>query len=223
MSRFCTISPTGVIQQGHKKMTDDISYFSVENQVTVKLKIKRSEFICTLGPAQNLSRAKEFISAVSGTHKTATHNCWAYAVGDKARICHSSDAGEPSGTAGKPMLGVFRRHRLTHVAAVVTRYYGGVKLGVRGLMDAYSKAVDDAVSLAVLKQQVETIRLHIHVAYEVNEALIRRLKQFHVEFKKNRYDAQVEHTADVAVTDKMAVLALLDQYRAVGRLTYRIL
>ncbi len=121
---------------------------SVADPVRQGNKIKRSVFVCRLSYADTIDAAKNFISKVSKEYKTATHNCWAYVVGDSAQISHCSDAGEPPGTAGKPMLNTLLSHNMTCTAAVVTRYYGGVKLGVRGLIEAYALAVDQTIGQA---------------------------------------------------------------------------
>lgn len=126
------------------------SYYSVgrtlEDPVRMaELKIKRSIFIGRLCFADSAEAAKAFITRISRENKTVSHNCWAYVVREKADVYHSSDAGEPSGTAGKPMLNALFAHDMTQVAVVVTRYYGGVKLGVRGLIQAYFDTVTAAI------------------------------------------------------------------------------
>ena len=204
-------------------MADDIPYYSIEKQVSARLKIKRSDFVCTLAPVADLAQAKTFISQVSKANKTATHNCWAYVVGEDARVFHSSDAGEPSGSAGKPMLNALMHHRLTDVAAVVTRTYGGVKLGMRGLMDAYFEAVDEAVSRAGLIRRIPLMGLSIQVQYDFNGTLLSQMKQFQIELKRTDYTNQVCHTLQVALADKSAVLELLERHRSAGRLTFSCL
>ena len=78
-------------------------FYSTQGQRTTNIKIKRSVFICTMEYVESIDEAKTFISTISRENQTATHNCWAYIVGEQGDIFHSSDAGEPSGTAGKPM------------------------------------------------------------------------------------------------------------------------
>src|SRR5687768_10618077 len=117
-------------------MKEEQPFFIIDRDFEAEVKIKNSVFICHLRPAQTVEEAKAFISEISGQYKDATHNCWAYITGKNGDIFHSSDAGEPAGTAGKPILNTLNKYRLTNISAVVTRYYGGVKLGVRGLIDA---------------------------------------------------------------------------------------
>ncbi len=203
-------------------MADDTHYYSIEKQTKHSVKIKRSEFICVLEPVETLAQAKTFISQVSKKNRIATHNCWAYIVGDQARTYHCSDAGEPSGTAGKPMLNAFFHHKLTDVAAVVTRNYGGVKLGVRGLMDAYFNVVDETVAKSSLKSRIQVICVTIHVRYEFNDPLLNQLGQYQIDIQNTVYTDKVSHRVDVAKKDGEKVKDLLEQYRLSGHLAYNV-
>ncbi|ODN29892.1 IMPACT family protein [Fervidobacterium thailandense] len=128
----------------------DVERFkTIEGRVERTIKIERSEFIATLSYAETDEDARTFISEISKKYKDATHNCPAYRILTVNGIVEfSSDAGEPSGTAGVPMLNVLRREGLLNVAVVVTRYFGGVKLGIRGLIEAYSRSVEEVVRYA---------------------------------------------------------------------------
>ena len=107
--------------------------------------IKKSQFICRLFPAQNENEAKEIIREISEKYRDATHNCTAYVVSDGEGY---DDDGEPGGTAGRPMLNVLKKNEMENVVAIVTRYFGGIKLGAGGLVRAYSKSVLETLSIA---------------------------------------------------------------------------
>ena len=107
--------------------------------------IKKSQFICRLFPAQTESEAKEIINEISEKYKDATHNCTAYVVSDGEGF---DDDGEPGGTAGRPMLNVLKKNDMENIVAIVTRYFGGIKLGAGGLVRAYSKSVLEALAIA---------------------------------------------------------------------------
>ena len=107
--------------------------------------IKKSQFICRLFPAQTESEAKEIINEISEKYKDATHNCTAYVVNDGEGF---DDDGEPGGTAGRPMLNVLKKNDMENIVAIVTRYFGGIKLGAGGLVRAYSKSVLEALAIA---------------------------------------------------------------------------
>ena len=114
--------------------------------------IEKSRFICSLKKVQSEAEAQEFIKAVKKEYWDASHNCSAYLIDEMAQ--RSSDDGEPSGTAGLPMLEVLRKQNLCRVAAVVTRYFGGIKLGAGGLVRAYGGTVAQALSQAGLAERV---------------------------------------------------------------------
>ncbi|XIE77679.1 YigZ family protein [Streptomyces sp. SBR177] len=107
--------------------------------------INRSRFICALAPVATEAEAQEFVARIRREHPTATHNCFAYVIGADASVQKASDDGEPGGTAGVPMLQMLLRREMRYVAAVVTRYYGGVKLGAGGLIRAYGGVVGEAL------------------------------------------------------------------------------
>lgn len=118
--------------------------------------IEKSRFICTLKKVASEEEALRFIKEVKKEFWDATHNCSAYVTDGTAQ--RSSDDGEPAGTAGVPMLEVLRKNQLTGVAVVVTRYFGGVKLGAGGLVRAYSGSVASALRQCGLAEKVKVLR-----------------------------------------------------------------
>ncbi|MEA1972750.1 MAG: YigZ family protein [Candidatus Cloacimonadota bacterium] len=146
-------------------------YYRIANKVESEIKIKRSKFITHLKYVEDINSAKDFISKITSQYMSANHNCWAYIVGKSAETYHSSDNGEPNGTAGKPMLHTLQKHNLTNIVAVVTRYFGGVKLGIRGLIDAYSLAIQTAVESTKLHKIVDKKNYEISTDYSFNESL----------------------------------------------------
>ena len=206
-------------------MAEKTYYYSVGREDTdpvrtIELKIKRSIFIASLAHASTIEAAKAFISKVSKENKTATHNCWAYVVGDAGDISHCSDAGEPAGTAGKPMLNALQSHGMTKVAAVVTRHFGGVKLGVRGLIEAYGDTVNAAIEKAPLVKLVKTISLRVRLDYGFNDTFLNQISRFEPVVLETRYTDAVEH--DLAVEDVKAgeFLDYLTEYQDRGALVF---
>ncbi|MFD6339864.1 YigZ family protein [Streptomyces sp. NPDC060131] len=120
-------------------------YRTVARAGVHETEINRSRFICALAPVATEEEAQEFIARVRKEHPTATHNCFAYVIGADASVQKASDDGEPGGTAGAPMLQMLMRREVRYTAAVVTRYYGGVKLGAGGLIRAYGGVVGEAL------------------------------------------------------------------------------
>lgn len=185
-----------------------------------EIKIKRSVFVCRLSYVETIEDAKEFISKVSKEYKTATHNCWAYVVGDSGQISHCSDAGEPPGTAGKPMLNTLLSHHMTCTAAVVTRYYGGVKLGVRGLIEAYALAVAEAIAQAPLVRLVKTESFLICLDYSLNDSFLNRISVLKTTIAGTDYKERVTHELVVELSDLSALESMLTQYQRQGLLNY---
>ena len=124
---------------------------TIAKDIRTEQVISKSRFICSLKKVKTEEEAQEFIKAVKKEFWDATHNCSAYVIDEQHQ--RSSDDGEPSGTAGMPMLGVLRKQELQQVAAVVTRYFGGIKLGAGGLVRAYAGSVAQAVEAAGLAQK----------------------------------------------------------------------
>lgn len=138
--------------------------YTISKDYRKEIIIEKSRFICTLKKVNSEAEAQEFIKAEKKEFWDATHNCSAYIVDDLAQ--RSSDDGEPSGTAGIPMLEVLRKNQLVGTAAVVTRYFGGIKLGAGGLVRAYSGSVAGALKECGLAQRVLMSRFSF--TYDVN-------------------------------------------------------
>ncbi|MEV4559671.1 YigZ family protein [Kitasatospora sp. NPDC049285] len=120
-------------------------YLTVRGPGSHELEIKKSRFICHLARVADEDEAQAFIAAIRKQYWDARHNCTAFVVGGEQPRERSSDDGEPGGTAGVPMLEVLRRRGVTDTVAVVTRYFGGIKLGAGGLVRAYGAAVSEAL------------------------------------------------------------------------------
>lgn len=129
--------------------------------------ILRSRFITTVAPATTVAEATEFVREISTEFADATHNCWAYLVGPPGSTTYigMSDDGEPHGTAGRPMLHILMHSDLGDVVAVVTRYYGGQKLGTGGLARAYSGGVQAALLTLPRAERVDLVSASLVVDY----------------------------------------------------------
>ncbi|WP_097886184.1 YigZ family protein [Streptomyces sp. st140] len=125
--------------------------------------INRSRFLCSLAPAATEEEAQDFVARVRKEHPTASHNCFAYVIGADASVQKASDDGEPGGTAGVPMLQMLMRREMRYVVAVVTRYYGGVKLGAGGLIRAYGGVVGEALDVlgTLTRQRFRLATIHV--------------------------------------------------------------
>lgn len=118
---------------------------TIKEEHTIENTINKSRFISHIKPVASEDEAKAFINEIKAQHKDATHNCSAYTIGPEMNIQKANDDGEPSGTAGIPMLEILKKLEIHNVCVVVTRYFGGIKLGAGGLIRAYSGAVRDVI------------------------------------------------------------------------------
>ena len=123
----------------------DKSIITIKQAHSIENVISKSRFIAYIKPVSTENEAKAFIDEIKIKHKDATHNCSAYTVGPERNIQKANDDGEPSGTAGIPMLEILKKLEIHNVCVVVTRYFGGIKLGAGGLIRAYSGAVRDVI------------------------------------------------------------------------------
>ncbi|MBH1938056.1 YigZ family protein [Streptomyces sp. AV19] len=120
-------------------------YRTVAREGVHEIEISRSRFICALAPVATEEEAQAFVARIRAEHPTARHNCWAYVLGADGSVQRASDDGEPGGTAGVPMLQMLVRREVRYTVAVVTRYFGGIKLGAGGLIRAYGGVVGEAL------------------------------------------------------------------------------
>jgi uncharacterized YigZ family protein len=183
---------------------------------------KGSRFITTLAHTPTVASAQAFVAEMRAEFPDATHNCWAYVVGPpgNTRDNGAGDDGEPAGTAGRPMLGVLLGSGLGDVAAVVTRYFGGVKLGRGGLVRAYSGGVQHALRETPRGEYRDRTRVVVSCPYPALDALRRILRGLEVEVAGERFSDLAElviavpvdrlHELERAVADATAGAARLD-------------
>jgi uncharacterized YigZ family protein len=141
-------------------------YRTVARNGSVELEIRKSRFVCNIGRVTTDDEARSFVTDLKKRRWDASHNCSAYVVGERGDIQRTSDDGEPSGTAGMPMLTVLLKRELTDTVAVVTRYFGGTKLGAGGLIRAYGQAVSDAIDATGVVERKELTQLAIAATFE---------------------------------------------------------
>jgi uncharacterized YigZ family protein len=193
-------------------------FYSIEKDRKTETKIKRSTLIAHLHFVESMKEAKNYISKIAAEHKTANHNCWAYIVGEKGETFHSSDAGEPSGTAGIPMLNALKKHNMTNIAIVVTRYFGGVKLGIRGLIDAYGESVENAIARSPLTKLVKTIEFNITTTYDFGEILKHKITNMGAAILDSEYSDKVKLKISIEDHDKEKLKKYLKEMERTGKI-----
>ncbi len=140
-------------------------YFTVKGYGETEIVIQKSRFIAYVNRAETEEEAQEFIQSIKKKHWNATHNCSAYVAGENDQFQKANDDGEPSGTAGVPILEVIKKKQLKDTVVVITRYFGGIKLGAGGLIRAYSKAASEGIRAAgVVKRKLMRV-MHTKLDY----------------------------------------------------------
>ena len=169
-----------------------MEYRTIKEDGQVQEEIKKSRFICHAKRVYSEEEARDFITAIKKEHYKATHNCSACIVGERSEIKRTSDDGEPSGTAGIPMLGVLENHNLTNVCVVVTRYFGGIKLGAGGLIRAYAGSVALAVKEIGIIEIKEQAGIQIHMTYAQYQEYGNFLKEHNLIELETNFTDQVD-------------------------------
>lgn len=172
-----------------------MEFRTIKEDGQVQEEIKKSRFICHAKRVYSEDEARDFITAIKKEHYKATHNCSAFIVGERSEIKRTNDDGEPSGTAGVPMLGVLENHNLTNVCVVVTRYFGGIKLGAGGLIRAYS----GSVALAVKEIGIIEIKEQAGIAIQMSYAQYQEYSNFLREHKLTEIETNFTDQIDTII------------------------
>ena len=183
------------------------SYLSVYSATTYEKVIERSRFIASCAHAEGEEQARAFVAGVRAAHSLATHNCFAFIADDAGNLQRFSDDGEPQGTAGMPILEVIKSKKLVQTAVVVTRYFGGTKLGAGGLVRAYAGAAADVLAGADIRAFTPCRDLRLTVGYEHYDALRRYLSARDCTVKDTQYTDKVSVVAAVRAADAASFAA----------------
>lgn len=175
------------------------AYTGVAEYHLRELEITKSVFITELFPVHSAEEAEERLSEVRSRYKDATHHCYAYIVGESGIQMRMSDDGEPQGTAGAPMLEVLKKRGVSDTLAVVTRYFGGVKLGANGLVGAYSRCVAEALTQIGTVTYTPTVFSKLSLDYTYYGKLLGKLELLEVEITNKDFSGAV--SLDCAVKE----------------------
>ena len=189
-----------------------MEFRTIKEDGQVQEEIKKSRFICHAKRVYSEEEARAFITAIKKEHYKATHNCSAFIIGERSEIKRTSDDGEPSGTAGVPMLGVLENHNLTNVCVVVTRYFGGIKLGSGGLIRAYAGSVALAVKEIGIVEIKEQAGIQIQMSYAQYQEYGNFLKEHNLMELETNFTDQVDTIIFVDKEDKEDTNAALIEF-----------
>ena len=179
-------------------------YSTVLGKGVAEQTIERSRFICYVSPANSREEAEEFFAEIRKKHKDATHNVPAMVIGDKMQIQWASDDGEPQGTSGAPMVQMLVSMGITNVAVIVTRYFGGIKLGTGGLVRAYTSSLKlglEASGVGGVYEMTSIIYEMDYGAYSKLESL--KSGDFNIESTEYKENVRVELSCDPDLEDQV--------------------
>lgn len=177
-------------------------YLTIKNNAENELIINKSRFICTIKRAETEEEAIEFIRQIRKKYNNANHNCYCYIVGEDSRYQKANDDGEPSSTAGIPMLEVLRKNHITDTVCVVTRYFGGIKLGASGLIRAYGNSVSDIIKEAGLVERKKMQVIKLTFDYSQIGLIETRLKDYILLDKSFLEKVQYEYAIPIDEVEK---------------------
>lgn len=190
------------------------SFLTVETRCEHAFTVNRSEFIATLIPVKSAEDGETVLEEIRKKHPSATHHCYAYILSPFSNAFRFSDDGEPSGTAGMPILNVLKKNNLYEVMVVVTRYFGGIKLGAGGLVAAYTRAAAECVKEAHIVEKQWSAILEATFSYSTYKTFMSKIQGIKNTILDTLYDqnvtvtfavpAELETTAAGAVTEASA-------------------
>lgn len=191
-------------------------FLTVQTQSSFELNVEHSRFIGHCREVAGEEEAKAFIAEIRNEHAQATHNCYAYRIGTGEHpLEYFNDHGEPSGTAGKPILGAIQRLNLTNVVVVVTRYFGGKKLGVRGLIEAYAAAANGVLEKAGVVTRIPRFTVTLVYNYPEHSQILYRLQQIKAEVLESEYTDVVKIAISVPEENREVLMGLVSEFPSV--------
>lgn len=187
------------------------SYKTVKQYGEGEIEEKKSRFLGKIKPVDTEEEALKFIESIKKQYWDARHNCYAYIIGEHNECVRCSDDGEPSGTAGKPMLEVLQNQELKNVVAVVTRYFGGTLLGTGGLVRAYTQATQEALKEACIAMMTPVSIMTIRTDYNAIGKIKYVLVQENITVQNEEYTTDVVVTAAVPLDNKESLMKKLTE------------
>jgi len=196
-------------------MEEIFKYKTIKKKSEGLYKEKGSKFIALAFPVKSEGAFKEVYAEVKKEYHNARHHCYAYRVNPEEEEVRSNDDGEPSGTAGKPILNQLYSHGLYNMAIIVIRYFGGTKLGVSGLINAYKQASIDALSQANIKTEYLKRHLQVHFKYPLMNEVMRIVKEENLKIKDQKFEIDCLMHLEIKKSNFINVLNRFEKIRGI--------
>jgi uncharacterized YigZ family protein len=192
-------------------MENNDTYRTIESASTAIFKDKGSKFIAYAYPILSENEVKELVQALKKEHFSARHHCYAWRLGAKGERYRANDDGEPSGTAGRPILGQLQSFEVTNVLIVVVRYFGGTLLGVSGLINAYKTSANLVLNEASIVERIVENLFTLRFEYPLQNAVMKIIKDEQLEIVNSQYTMDCELTISVRLNKIEAVVSKLEK------------
>lgn len=191
------------------------SYLTVTNKSTGEYSEKRSKFLAFAFHVETADEVKSLVQQYEREYYDARHVCYAYVLGYMREDFRAVDNGEPSGTAGRPILGQINKNELTNTLIIVVRYFGGIKLGTSGLQNAYKVAAAEAIAHAVIEERTVNVRLNVRFEYPLMNEVMRVVKELSPEVLSQDFQMTCVMTLRIRRGEAEKLKARLKQIRGV--------
>lgn len=191
-----------------------IHYLTVKKEAIAEYEVQRSKFIGRIARVESREEAEAYVAQIRELHRDATHNVAAFIVGEKGEIQWTTDDGEPQGSSGPPILQMLAREGLSNVVCVVTRYFGGIKLGVGGLVRAYTMSAKLALEAAGLHEARDVCSLQVEIPYTALGTFQHLEKDGYYKIEEINYTDKVELLISTEPEDRNRVVSLLSELSA---------
>jgi len=185
-------------------MTD--TYKTIQAKTEATYRVKGSKFLSFAIPVQCVDEVKEILKNFRKQHSDANHVCYAYMLGFERSTWRTNDDGEPSGTAGKPILGQINSRELTDILVIVVRYFGGILLGTSGLISAYKESANEVLKQVEIIEKTKNEMIRICFAYEKMNEIMRVLRETNAQIISQSFDNECEMKLSVRLTSTEALI-----------------
>lgn len=185
------------------------TYNTVDKNEEGSFKDKGSKFIAYIFPVRSEKEVKYYVQKLKKEHYSARHHCYAYRIGNEGEQYRANDDGEPSGTAGRPILGQLLSHDVTNILVVVVRYFGGTLLGVSGLINAYKNATLNVLNNSNIIEKIVEAKYLLEFEYSIQKNVMRVIKEYNLEIKKAEYNLNCKLEICIRLTIEQEVKSKL--------------
>ena len=191
-------------------------YRTVSKSAADEVVINKSRFIGYAAPCETEDATLAFLNDIRLKHRDASHCCYAYVIGQNAGIMRYNDDGEPSGTAGLPIMEVLKAQQVVNLCVVVVRYFGGTLLGTSGLITAYKEAANDAFEQAEIIEKTIDVRINIHFEYPLMNEAMRIVKETDAQILQQGYETDCSMTLNIRLQEADILRGKLEKVEGIS-------